>query len=326
MQGRRPVSIPIADKEYILDLLRCPLCRNGKLNYKDEELVCRGCGSVYHISGGRPILLRPDNTIFPVKDYVDASPYKEQTANGFSRFIPGPSVNLAGERVLKKMRSFLDENGPCDILVVGGGRQRTWLDPLFSVVYPHRIVYSDIDSSADVDIFCDAHDLPFVDSSFDAVITTAVLEHVLYPERVSSEIFRVLKNNGLLYSEIPFMQQVHEGAYDFTRYTLSGHRRLFNGFDEVESGMVAGPGTSLVWAIENYILSFFSTSSIRKYIKALVRIIFSAIKYSDIYLADKPQAMDGASCTYLLGRKTNRGISDQEIINKYIGAKHMRHT
>jgi hypothetical protein len=31
------------------------------------------------------------------------------------------------------------------------------------------------------------------------------------------------------------MQQVHEGAYDFTRYTLSGHRRLFNGFTETSS-------------------------------------------------------------------------------------------
>ena len=29
---------------------------------------------------------------------------------------------------------------------------------------------------------------------------------------------------ALIYSEIPFMQQIHMGKNDFTRYTASGHR------------------------------------------------------------------------------------------------------
>ena len=90
-----------------------------------------------------------------------------------------------------------DAKGMSDILVVGGGCQRVWLDPLLRVVHPHRVVYSHIDSGADVDLFCDGHDLPFVDGAFDAVVTTAVLEHVLYPERVGIEIARVLKTGGL---------------------------------------------------------------------------------------------------------------------------------
>src|SRR5207237_664581 len=31
----------------------------------------------------------------------------------------------------------------------------------------------------------------------------------------------------LVLGDTPFMQQVHEGAYDFTRFALSGHRWLF---------------------------------------------------------------------------------------------------
>jgi SAM-dependent methyltransferase len=223
------------------------------------------------------------------------------------------------------MRSMLDADGASSILVVGGGRQRAWLDPMLRAGTPHRVVYSDIDTGADIDLFCDGHDLPFADGVFDAVVTTAVLEHVLYPERVAAEISRVLKTGGLLYSELPFMQQVHEGAYDFTRYTLSGHRRLFNQFEDVESGMVAGPATALIWSIENLTLAFLAGARSRKVAKAAVRLGLGWIKYLDVLLQGRPQAMDGASCTYLLGRKTETPISDGEIIARYVGAKHLNH-
>lgn len=241
------------------------------------------------------------------------------------RFIPQASLNLAVPRVLERLRSLLDEHGPSRVLVVGGGRQRKWLDPILRGSVRHMVFYSDIDTGADVDLFCDGHDLSFFDSTFDAVITTAVLEHVLYPERVAAEITRVLKPGGLLYSELPFMQQVHEGAYDFTRYTLSGHRRLFNQFREIEVGLVAGPATALAWSIENFILAFFSRRRSRNYMKAFTRIAFSWIKYFDYLLKDRPQAMDGASCTFFFGRKSDTPVSDEEIIKTYIGAKHLSH-
>ena len=121
------------------------------------------------------------------------------------------------------------------------------------------------------------------------------------------------------------MQQVHEGAYDFTRYTLSGHRRLFNGFEELDSGMVAGPATALVWATENFALAFIRRRRSRMVAKAVVRLVFGWFKYLDILLRDRPEAMDGASCTYFFGRKATRPVSDVEIISRYVGAKHLRH-
>jgi SAM-dependent methyltransferase len=234
-------------------------------------------------------------------------------------------VNLSVVRLMKELRSMLDARGPSVILVVGGGRQRSWLDPLLCETVSHRIIYTDIDTSADVDIFCDGHDLPFDDNSIDALITTAVLEHVLYPERVAAEITRVIKFDGILYSEMPFMQQVHEGAYDFTRYTLSGHRRLFNNFLEIEAGMVAGPATALAWAIENFILAFFSGEKIRNIIKVFTRFGLFWIKYFDYILIRRAGAMDGASCTYLFAAKINGKVSDSKIISDYVGAKMIAH-
>ena len=43
-----------------------------------------------------------------------------------------------------------------------------------------------------------------------------------------------------MYAETPFMQQVHEGAYDFTRFTVLGHRCLFKYFEKNDSGGIRG--------------------------------------------------------------------------------------
>src|SRR5690606_38382329 len=107
----------------------------------------------------------------------------------------------------------------------------------------------DVYSSPEVDFIADGHEIPIRSGSVDAVIVQAVLEHVLDPQKVVDEIHRVLKPQGLVYAETPFMQQVHEGPYDFTRFTESGHRWLFRRFARIDSGALRGPGTALLWSV-----------------------------------------------------------------------------
>lgn len=315
----------IADR---IDVWRCPDCRAGRLvkDVNETDLGCEQCGAHFPIVRGKPVLVQHGNALFPPAAYA-ATPQGTGSRSLVARLIPSPSINLASQRVLPRLRETLRQRGASKVLVLGGGRQRTWLDPLMSTGKPDglQLTYTDIDVNADVDLFCDAHELPFRDATQDAVITTAVLEHVMYPERAAAEIHRVLRAGGLLYSEMPFMQQVHEGAYDFTRYTLSGHRRLFNHFAELDSGMVAGPATALVWSIENFMLAFVSRPRLRLAMKALVRFGAGWIKHSDHLLINRPQAMDGASCTYFLGTKVEEPIPDSEIVARYVGAKHVRH-
>ena len=104
-------------------------------------------------------------------------------------------------------------------------------------------------ASPNTQVVADGHFLPFRDGMFDGVWIQAVLEHVLDPPALVAEIHRVLKPTGLVYADTPFMQQVHEQAYDFTRFTLSGHRWLFRGFEEIDAGAVGGAGKALVWSI-----------------------------------------------------------------------------
>lgn len=274
----------------------------------------------------RPVLLRVDNQIFKQSDYLGEVLTPKPAIYGFGRFIPSPSLNLGRDRTIVFLKDMLCAKPSAKILVIGSGSQRKYLDKIFDINHSTQVVYTDINACADVDIFCDAHDLPFIDDRFDAVITTAVLLHVLYPERVVSEIKRVLKTGGVVYSEMPFLQHVVEGAYDFTRYTLSGHRRLMNGFVELDSGMIAGPSTVLVWAIESFALAFISNRSLRSFTKAMVRLCFFWLKYCDYLLINKTEAMDGASCTYFLGRKIAGTVLDKEIISRYVGAKHLQHS
>jgi SAM-dependent methyltransferase len=226
-------------------------------------------------------------------------------------------VNLARRDALRRLGAALTARPTRRVLVVGAGTQRTGLARALDGIGGLEIVCTDIAVSADVDLYCDAHELPFPNQRFDGVVITAVLEHVMYPERAVAEAHRVLSPDGVIYSEIPFIQQVHEGAFDFTRFTLTGHRRLMEGFRETDAGMVAGPATALVWSLEHFVCAFAESQLSRRVLKAVARLLFSWIKFADYWLQGRSKAMDGASCTFFLGTKSTTTTPPSQIIARY---------
>jgi uncharacterized protein YbaR (Trm112 family) len=42
--------------EELLKILACPACKSG-VEYKDNKIVCRGCGRKYPVKDGIPIML-----------------------------------------------------------------------------------------------------------------------------------------------------------------------------------------------------------------------------------------------------------------------------
>lgn len=330
--GVKPVS-PSSTKsmnqtpKFLYQKCRCPDCHYAPLTFLSGECRCSNCGATFPLRQGIPVLIRHDNEVFPIESYCEpANESFKRKSLGLARFIPSPSVNLSHRRSIQLLAESLTDFSPGYVLVIGAGRQKGYLEDFFASYPQIQIIYTDIDLSAEIDVFCDAHELPFIDQVFQGVIVTGVLEHVMYPERAVVEIYRLLVDGGVVYSEIPFMQQVHEGAYDFTRYTLSGHRRLFNRFQELSSGLTAGPATAMVWTLENFALCFAPTVLLRLMVKAGVRLTFFWLKYLDYLLKDIPQAMDSASGTYFVGRKDpSVYTSDKIIIERYVGAKHLDH-
>lgn len=178
-----------------------------------------------------------------------------------------------------------------------------------------RLISCDIYRSASTAVLADGHFLPFRDASFDGVAAQAVLEHVLEPALVVSEMRRVLKPGGIVYAETSFLEQVHEAAFDFTRFTHSGHRWLFRDFEEIQSGATDGPGNVLLW-------------SIRYLVRGLTRTklcgIVAVISMLWVRLFDKliPQtfAIDSTSGVFFIGRKGEGTLSPKDMIGYYRGA------
>jgi SAM-dependent methyltransferase len=77
------------------------------------------------------------------------------------------------------------------------------------------------------DVFGDAQSLPFADESFDTVLLLDVLEHLPEPERALLEARRVLKTNGNIITQVPFLYPLHDEPFDFHRWTLHALNALF---------------------------------------------------------------------------------------------------
>lgn len=312
-------------QDQLSEILTCVEC-GGSLLTVEKKLICTDCGAYFSRLRGRPVMMRADNQLFPMSAYVSAeggrTPAKRRGIKKWIKnLVPSRSVNLVRERIFALLAAEHD----CDdvtILVVGCGNQTTQLARHFSG--GARFVFTDIDKGADADLFCDAHHLPFSEDHFDGVISTAVMEHVMQPVRVIEEIYRVLKPGAFLYSEIPFLQAVHEGAYDFTRFTLSGHRKLCDHFAEEESGMVAGPGTALVWAIVEFARALPRNDRLAALFGMSAQVLFFWLKYVDRFVQPKTRAINAASCTYFLGTRMDTQCSDSDIIARY-GASSFRH-
>jgi SAM-dependent methyltransferase len=211
--------------------------------------------------------------------------------------------------LIEELRKYEDPK----ILIVGGGEVGYGLDLLYSS-FSGNIVSFDIYNSKYVDIIADAHKIPIVNGCFDLVIIQAVLEHVIDPTKVVSEIYRVLKEDGIVYAETPFMQQVHEGPYDFLRFSESGHRYLFRHFSLLKSGYLLGVGTSLLWSLSYFIGALFRSRLVAK----VFRFFFFWLSYFDKIIPDSYN-VDGACGVFFIGRRTAQEISPKDIIRHYKG-------
>jgi SAM-dependent methyltransferase len=201
---------------------------------------------------------------------------------------------------------------------LGAGAGGIGIDQLTSQ-YNIDLINLDVVANEKLDVVADAHHLPFGDGSCDGIVIQAVLEHVLDPHRVVSEIHRVLRPAGLLYAETPFMQMVHERAYDFTRFTDLGHRYLLKDFAEIERGITGGPGMSLLWAWCYFLRAFCRRRWTANIALGIGRFTGFWLLWIDKLLTNGPGSYDACSGLFFLGRKTNSSITPRELIREFRG-------
>jgi len=224
-------------------------------------------------------------------------------------------VNGTNPVVSRNTSAFIDSvkaNTPRPIvLIIGGGAIGEGAKALYEDD-AIRLIGTDVYASRYTDLVADGHHLPFADGCFDGVWIQAVLEHVLEPQIVVAEIFRTLKPSGCVYAETPFMQPVHEGAYDFTRFTMSGHRWLFRRFAELDAGSVQGAGTVAIGAIRHLWRALGAGNKLA----TLMAAPFFWLRFLDRLTRTRPNN-DAASGFYFLGTKSAQPLEPRDMLEYY---------
>lgn len=265
--------------------------------------------------GNTPVLVRFEGSVVPSAVAGASSPVSRPSKMQalVSRLIFGGSPRSSV--MLTRLATELSHRSAPVVVIVGGAERGFGYEALDEL--DAGVVSFDIYATEFVDFIADGHEIPLKNESVDAVVVQAVLEHVLDPKAVVDEIHRVLRRGGLVYAETPFMQQVHEGAYDFTRFTERGHRWLFRSFEQIESGALRGAGTALLWSIRYFIASLVGS----KRLAALVCLPIAWLRLLD--RAARPGFdVDSAADVYFFGRKSDRNeISRHMLIDGYQGAQ-----
>lgn len=311
--------------------LRCAACRGSFA--RRGHLECGACGRRYPVVRDVPIVIDEASSLFRISECAatahegsESQPYawRDRARDALRRLAPTAGANLSGESMLRLLASKLRAESPRPRVLVIGGRTLGVGMKIFADDPAFDLAEADIAFGPRTNLVMDGGSIPFEDATFDAVIAQAVLEYVPDPFRVADEIHRVLRPGGWLYAESPFMQQVHGGAYDFFRFTHVGHRRLLRRFEEHKSGVACGPAMALSWSYRYFLRALAEGRAYRMASSMFANLTSSWLVAADPHLQERPGAYDAASAFYFLGTRSERALTDREIIGYYRGEWRLR--
>lgn len=305
--------------------LVCPCSRRSPLSSDDNQrifCISNACAYSENAGGflrtlGKPVLINFEecDTVCNKDKYRSGNRefYVPRTmgllAKVARRMLHGKN-RVAERSAFKIIREITRSKAQPRVLIIGGAEIGQGVEIILGCKNI-SVTSIDIYPVEDICFVADAHYLPFQDESFDAVWVQAVLEHVVDPIKVVDEIYRVLNRDGMVYSEMPFMQSVHEGAYDFLRATSAGHRYLFKSFSRLDGGVLRGVGTSYAWALKGLILGI-TRSKVAANIFSLPMFVLS--RFVD-RVCSKKVNYEAANNSFFLGQKAERQCNHRTLID-----------
>jgi uncharacterized protein YbaR (Trm112 family)/SAM-dependent methyltransferase len=290
--------------DQILDILACPRCRQKLYLLEGKKfLKCsnESCGRTFPVESGVPLFLDQSEGWIGQGASREKTPtemeaiYASETL--FYRLLKFARRWINAEYIPqfpKKVRDIFYRESPLRLLEIGSGVRK---------IHPN-VVNLDIGLFDNVDVVGDGHHLPFLDYSFDGVVIEVVLEHVREPEKVISEIHRVLKRGGYVYSVVPFMHPYHGYPGDYRRFSIEGVESLFHGFEREELGVLRGPGVAMLNLLTTvpFLFTFSKSEKIFYITKGISLIFLFPMKFLDKILIRNHQSHRLADTFYYLGR------------------------
>ena len=304
-------------KKDIFNLLVCPNCLSKLILESNEKIICTNneCKEFYNFTKNNLPVLFNSQSIFDFNSvesdlqYNQTGRKKSIISQNLKKIFQG--VNSITKANLELIENSIKEKDQVKILIIGGGEIGSGLENFYAKYSPNIISF-DVYNSREIDFIADAHSIPLTSNFFDIVIIQAVLEHVLEPQKVVNEIYRLLKLDGIVYSETPFLQYVHEGPYDFTRFTNSGHRYLFRDFLHINSGHTKGVGHAFLWSLSGLFIALFRN----KLFGRIIRVTFFWLRFLDLIVSKKSN-QNFACGVFFLGKKQDKKYNTLKIIDFY---------
>lgn len=206
-----------------VSLLACPYCHNS-VTSREAGFACGSCGKVYGRTGTAVDFLPPElRAEFAIVDTDNVSDHGLE-----------PPVIEAVES--NPGRLYID---------VGAG---------FKYKCYENVVNLEIVDYPSTDVLGVGERLPFLDNSFDGVISSVVLEHVKDPFRCAQEMARILKPGGDIFCSAPLLQPMHGFPHHYYNMTCEGLVNLFPGFTvrKLDVPYYLDPLTALTWILNMY--------------------------------------------------------------------------
>lgn len=200
----------------LLPIMRCPLS-GEKLGYDESRsaLISHDGMVRWPIVAGRPSMSR------------ELTDPQVMASDHISNELPDEAL-----AVIRETRGWVLN------LSAGGSREK----------FDH-VVEMEYAVFRHTDVVGDAHQLPFDDAVFDAIVVMNAFEHYRDPVQVAAELHRVLKPGGRLHVRTAFLQPLHEKPYHFYNCTRYGLENWFSNFetDKLHVSENFCPNHTLAW-------------------------------------------------------------------------------
>lgn len=210
------------------DILICPSC-HGDLEFRAQAIVCQDCAACYLVEGQIPIMIAETSTDGFGHDLYHAQLH----GNFFEKVFHTNRIKtllrlVTSELSVAPTARGLDvgcNTGPMLIPLRQRGYDVVGIDISPRDVHQAEHYLRQCKLPTGRLSVADGTRLPFRDQSFDLILLVDILEHTDYPERIVSEIGRLLTLGGIVVATVPWAYHPYV-RFTWLRKALSSRKTI----------------------------------------------------------------------------------------------------